>query len=160
MGQECITNIDFSQTIIDVMTKKTERFEDMEYLKQDITDIQDALAENKFDLNSYDVMIDKGCLDCVLCSEDANKAPAMIENIHALLAPGGHYLLVSRGSPQIRTQLFEDQEPDNTIDESEIGDDDEMDKDMNHQPKWDQSKWEGIQIHTLVVKKQENTASR
>ena len=81
------------------MTKKTERFEDMEYLKQDITDIQDALAENKFDLNSYDVMIDKGCLDCVLCSEDANKASAMIENIHALLAPGGHYLLVSRGSP-------------------------------------------------------------
>ena len=82
-------------------------------------------------------MIDKGCLDCVLCSEDSSKALAMIDNVHNLLAPGGHYLLVSRGSPQIRTQLFEDPEPDNTIDESEIGDDDEMDKNQNAQPKWD-----------------------
>jgi hypothetical protein len=32
MGFECLTNIDFSQTIINTMTKRTERFEDMEYL--------------------------------------------------------------------------------------------------------------------------------
>ena len=85
MGFICITNIDFSQTVIDVMKKKTERFEDMEYLLQDITDIQSALGEGKFDPDSYDVIIDKGCLDCVVCNEDPNLAQKTIDNIYTLL---------------------------------------------------------------------------
>ena len=46
----------------------------MEYLLLDVSEIQQALGEGKFDPESYDVIIDKGCLDCVVCSEDSNKA--------------------------------------------------------------------------------------
>ena len=46
----------------------------MEYLLLDVSEIQQALGEGKFDPESYDVIIDKGCLDCVVCNEDSTKA--------------------------------------------------------------------------------------
>ena len=49
-------------------------------------------------------------------------------------------------------QLFEGGQETESIEASEVGDDDEMEKDQN-KIKWDTTKWENIQVHTLVVKK-------
>ena len=71
MGFECITNMDFSSVLIDKMnkfmaTEGNEVFDKMEYIHLDICHLENAQIEP----DSYDVIIDKGCLDCVACNED------------------------------------------------------------------------------------------
>ena len=78
----------------------------MEYLCIDICDIDEAIND-VFEENSYDLILDKACLDCIACNEDPNKISDAITNIWRLLVPGGTYFLVSRASPLMRLHLFE-----------------------------------------------------
>ena len=110
-----------------------EPFENMDTICQDITSIDwNTSGPGTVEEDSYDLVIDKGCLDCVLCSEDQQLGISAIENIHKLLTRGGLYFLVSRGSPQMRMHLFESQNDDGEYpDASEVGDDDvEADKNL------------------------------
>ena len=77
----------------------------MEYLEMDIT-------EPLFiDEDSFNFIIDKGCLDCVACSSEnqgeggeaePTKIEKMITNIYKTLTPGGTYICISRGAPETR----------------------------------------------------------
>ena len=52
-----------------------------------------------FDKNTFDMVIDKACLDAVICS-DGNKANAqgMISEIYRVLKPNGYYICLSHGT--------------------------------------------------------------
>jgi len=78
----------------------------MDYLCFDICDIDDAINEEGFE-ESYDLIIDKACLDCIACDEDPSKMEQAINNIWRLLNKGGTYFLISRASPIMRLHLFE-----------------------------------------------------
>ena len=65
----------------------------------DITEPTEIVQE------SFLCIFDKGTFDCVVCNEETNtqnKIESMLENIHRILAPGGTYICVSRGSPETR----------------------------------------------------------
>lgn len=135
-GFENITNLDFSQTIIDYMSmqiqaneegvNESKNFENMEYLCIDICDIDEAINDEVFEENSYDLIIDKACLDCIACSEDPDKISEAIANVWRLLVPGGTYFLVSRASPLMRLHLFESED---TQLDTNLGDYDNQDED-------------------------------
>lgn len=90
-GFENITNLDFSQAVINFMGEalektqeglnETRKFENMEYLCIDICDIDNAIDEEIFEENSYDLIIDKGCLDAIACNEDPEKMAQAINNV-------------------------------------------------------------------------------
>jgi SAM-dependent methyltransferase len=128
LGFENITNMDFSPVLISLMNnfmaqEGNEVYENMEYLQLDITDIEEALKVEQIEMDTYNVIIDKACLDCVACSEDDSKLQTSIDNIHSILMPGGFFFMVSRGSPDQRCHLFEsDQEEPEA---SEVADDDD-----------------------------------
>ena len=106
-GFECITNLDFSETstnfINSVMEKegKMDQFDNMEYLCMDICDI-DKDQEDRIEEDSYDLVIDKACLDCIACHNDPSRIHKAIRNIHRVLVNGGTYFLLSRAHPQVR----------------------------------------------------------
>ena len=82
---------------------KMEEFDNMEYLCLDICQLE---KEDRIEPDSYDLVIDKACLDCVMCSADPDRPAQAIRNIHSWLTSGGTYLLISRAPPQARMYLF------------------------------------------------------
>jgi len=99
-----ITNIDLSQGVI---TRMSEKYRDkqptMKYYHMDAR----AMA---FDDNSFDVVMDKGTLDSVLCG-DASLANAnkMLTEVHRVLSPTGVYISVSYAPPPQRKIVDKDE---------------------------------------------------
>jgi hypothetical protein len=59
---------------------------------------------------SFDAIVDKGTIDCVLCGEHAAAAAAgMLSEAWRVLKPGGHYVGISYGTPKSRMPLFTQQ---------------------------------------------------
>ena len=73
-----------------------EKFENMDFLCVDICNIEDALEEKILEEDGYNIIVDKGVIDCIACNEDENNIQIAIENIWRMLMPGGYYFLVSR----------------------------------------------------------------
>ncbi|TNV75769.1 hypothetical protein FGO68_gene4145 [Halteria grandinella] len=97
-GFHYITNADYSRVIIEEMKERNAHMEEMDYVEMDITEPLDIL-----DSESFTLILDKGCLDCVACSQDnAGKVRQMLDNVHRTLAPGGTYVCVSHGRPEMR----------------------------------------------------------
>lgn len=70
----------------------------------DLTEPMDLL-----DSESFTVIIDKGTLDSVACSDQySKKAKQMIDNLHRILAPGGCYICVSYARPETRMLYLRD----------------------------------------------------
>ena len=121
LGYEYITNLDICENVIDYMNGYIESrqggdgqqnhsqgpkiFENMEYLAMDICNIEE---NQQIEEDSYDVVIDKACLDCIVCDEDQTKAQKAVHNIWRVLVSGGTYFFLSRGTPDMRMHLFED----------------------------------------------------
>jgi hypothetical protein len=80
----------------------------MEYLCVDICNIEESLDEKVLEEDGYNMIVDKGVLDCIACDEDETKVPLAIENIWRMLMPGGFYFMVSRSQPNMRQHLFSD----------------------------------------------------
>jgi SAM-dependent methyltransferase len=60
----------------------------------------DASIGLRFDSNKFDIVLDKGCLDCLVCTPaDAKETQQFIElalsEVARVLAPGGYFVLVS-----------------------------------------------------------------
>lgn len=161
LGFECITNIDFSHVLIAQMKEFMEQlkdqagnllYEQMEYIQFDICDPAQAQSEPGQELvekDSYDIVIDKGCLDCIACHEDIDKMQQAVDNVHEYLVAGGLYFLVSRGSPATRRHLFES--PDRQVEASEVNDEssDEMDADFKALSSIDPAKWSVVRCFTV-----------
>ena len=74
-GFECITNLDFSQTVQEYIEKKYsgdkgQKFDKMDFLNVNICDMDEIIEEKQLD-DGFDVIIDKAVLDCVACNEDS-----------------------------------------------------------------------------------------
>lgn len=108
-----IVNVDFSSTVIEQMERKygnhfyqhlgTKVAAKMEFLCADIT------QPLEFDDGSFDLIVCKGALDAVLCS-DGSRGHALrtVEECHRLLAPGhGILFLVTNGNPDNRLEYLE-----------------------------------------------------
>ena len=57
---------------------------------------------------SYDVIIDKACLDAQLCGDNsAPNSTCMLKEVHRVLAHDGVYICVTYGHPEMRMHYFE-----------------------------------------------------
>ena len=60
-----------------------------------------------FEDGSFDTIIDKACLDSVLCGENsAPNSKLMLDEIYRVLSANGVYICVSYGLPEMRMVYF------------------------------------------------------
>ena len=63
-GYLYITNVDFSEVVIEYMKEKHKLYEEMDYALMDITE------SNLIEDESFNLIFDKGTFDCVCCNEN------------------------------------------------------------------------------------------
>ena len=99
-GYQNIYNIDCSEELINKLNERTDRPSTVKY--------KQCLCENlSFPDGLFDVIIDKGTLDSVMCSEQAlEKSRKMIQEIYRCLKSNGIYLCLSTGYPEFRKCTF------------------------------------------------------
>lgn len=80
-----VTGVDFSETVINA---NQSRKEGVTYL------VEDASSLSSLEDNSFDVVLDKGCLDCFVSAPDASFArrDAFLCSVQRVLDDGGVYL--------------------------------------------------------------------
>lgn len=62
----------------------------------------------KYPEREFDVVIDKGTLDAILCgSESAKNAASMLMEVHRVLKRGGLFFLITYGQPMARLPYLE-----------------------------------------------------
>ena len=59
---------------------------------------------------SFRLVIDKACIDCVACGESLSEMCLAVDNVHRILEGGGTYIMVSRAGPISRLWLFQSSE--------------------------------------------------
>lgn len=106
-GYTNFSNIDFSESIVqfnmDLLEQMPENYsESAEFLCQDVTNAE-QMEEHA---DSFRLIIDKACLDCIACNENPVAMQAAVSNYHSMLQSGGTLMLISRGSPLTRLHLF------------------------------------------------------
>jgi len=104
-----ITNIDISEVCINRMKTDHEDKQEMQWQKMDVTKLE-------FADGTFDVVLDKGTMDSVLCGEGSTKHCAkMMSEISRVLKPGGTYIVISYGQPDYRLNYFDKPEYNWTI---------------------------------------------
>ena len=100
-GYKNIINIDFSKVCINQMQINYSNYESMKFLVMDACDMN-------FDSGNFDVVIDKGTLDSILCSdESSHNANRCVAEVNRVLKQKGSFFCVSYGIPDYRSQYFE-----------------------------------------------------
>lgn len=104
-GYEDIVNIDFSSKVISQMEERyKEKYTKMQWKVIDVLNMQE------FDSGYFNVIIDKGTLDSVVCSD--NSVPdvtKMISEVHRVLVSGGKFICITYGDAEHRKKYFETQ---------------------------------------------------
>lgn len=81
-------NIDYSDLVIEQMKKM---YSNLEYIQMDVTKMD-------FDDNSFDIVLDKACLDAILCNDKQDvldSVTQMMNEIKRVLKSDGKYLCIS-----------------------------------------------------------------
>ena len=102
-GYTTISNVDISDIVIDQMQEYyKEKIPSLKFLKADIRNMKEH-----FEDGSFDVVIDKGTLDSLLCGDSSgpNSIKALNE-IYRVLKPNGVYICVTYGLPEQRVNVF------------------------------------------------------
>lgn len=104
-GYEDITNIDFSTKVITQMEEKyKQKYPKMEWK------VMDVLNMSEFPKETFNTIIDKGTFDCIVCGDNSTpNAAKMMQEIYRILAPGGHYMVITYGDQEFRKKYFETQ---------------------------------------------------
>ncbi|CAI2380445.1 unnamed protein product [Moneuplotes crassus] len=101
-GYENITNVDISPSVIKAMAEEYE--EKCPNMKFQVADAR-AL---EFEESQFDVVIDKGTFDCILCGDRSGvNCSKTLENIYKVLNFSGIYICISYGVPDTREARFE-----------------------------------------------------
>jgi len=101
-GFKNITNIDISNVVIKAMEQRNKEYEGMTYKTADVTNMPD------FNNGFFDIAIDKGTLDAILCGENSvANADKMLGEISRALRPGGVLIVVTYGDPPTRLTYLE-----------------------------------------------------
>lgn len=103
-GVESVLSIDVSPTVIEKMKKKYEGNEKLLWAVMDCTKLECPSDE-------YDLVVDKGTLDALYCSDRAQDVVAKtLSEIRRVLKPGGLFIDISFGAPASRAQLTQTKE--------------------------------------------------
>ncbi|KAI9033996.1 S-adenosyl-L-methionine-dependent methyltransferase [Phycomyces nitens] len=103
-GYKNITNIDYSKTVIENMKTRCAHMPEMEWLEMDIRDL-------KFDSSSFDVVIDKGTMDALMCDrgdvwdpseELIAEVKAEVDEVERVVKVGGVFIYITFGQPHFR----------------------------------------------------------
>ncbi|CAK9000076.1 unnamed protein product [Durusdinium trenchii] len=95
-GYHSITNIDLCMTVIKAMQEKYRDKPGLTYKQMDgrSMELPDA---------NFNVVIDKACLDSILCGEGStHNAQKLLTEVSRVLQPNGVYIAVSHGQPSYR----------------------------------------------------------
>ena len=94
-GYKNITNIDFSKKVIEQISKRYQnRYPKMKFKVMNILDM------NEFRENSFDIIIDKNALDCILCGgKSKEKYEKSLSEIYRVLSPEGKFIMISYNTP-------------------------------------------------------------
>ena len=97
-----IINVDFSPTIVNYMNE-INRSKSLPCNYKEIN----LLDMSEFQSGEFNVVIDKGTLDSVLCAENAlPDVYKMMREIYRVLTPTGVYICITYGNEEIRKTLF------------------------------------------------------
>jgi len=100
-GVHKVTSIDTSRVVVQQMSAKHREITNLAYTVMDVRRMQYPDA-------SFDVCVDKGLLDTLLCMRDGEEvAKAAFSEIYRILKPSGALVLVSHGGPEGRAPLFQ-----------------------------------------------------
>lgn len=95
-----VLNIDFSNVVIDQMTKKYENEPRLEWKVGNCTnmDVNDQ---------SYDCIFDKSTFDCLACSDDAEtQINSYLNEVYRILKPSGYFVMISFAPEVTRIRYF------------------------------------------------------
>lgn len=100
-GFTTIQNIDISKVVVEQMVEKYKDKEGLKWTEMNVTDMQ-------FSENTFDVVIDKGCMDSILCGEGStNNVGKMCSEVSRVLKEKGIYIVVTYGIPENRLSYLE-----------------------------------------------------
>lgn len=91
-----IISIDISDKVIE---KMSEEYPHLKYIEMDATNMT-------FKENEFDVCIDKGTLDALLCGEEKIYT-SLIKEMFRVIKIGGYVTIITHGEPETRYPLFE-----------------------------------------------------
>ncbi|GBE61538.1 methyltransferase 13-like protein, putative [Babesia ovata] len=85
------------------------RYKSVELMGRTTDSVLDAThVASYFPAESFDLVIDKGCLDTMLCNKNFDEAvPAMLKGLHTILRNTGTLVIVSVGCPDNRMMYIE-----------------------------------------------------
>ena len=99
-GLTNITNVDISDVVINQMRARYKEMDRMEWLKMDVMKLE-------FQDSTYDVVIDKGTVDSLLCGGNSfHNVYLMNKNISRVLKRGGRYIVITYGQPDTRIDHY------------------------------------------------------
>lgn len=106
-GYENITNIDFSTKVISQMEERlASKCPNMKFKVMDVLDMKDLPA------GEFNTILDKATLDSVLCGDNSTpNCIKMLDEVYKVLAPGGHYMVISYGDPSHREKYLKRAKP-------------------------------------------------
>ena len=101
-----VSSIDLSSVVIQQMADRYREKEEMEFTVMDATNL------DFFPNECFDLVIDKGLTDAVLCGDKSfERVSSMISEMHRVLKRGGTYIVCCYGVPASRvTYLKKDTE--------------------------------------------------
>lgn len=96
-----MVSIDYSEVVVERMRSKLSE----KKLKFEVADVRDM---SQFATGTFDVIVDKGTLDAILCGEDSTKnGNQMIAECRRVLKPGGHMFVITYGQPNSRLNYLD-----------------------------------------------------
>ncbi|CAM6095579.1 unnamed protein product [Calypogeia fissa] len=106
-----MTRTDLSPVVIDLVQKRSagQGCEGIQYKVADMLDLP-------FDDNSFDIVIEKGTVDCLFVNSGdpwkpkagvAQRVKRVLEEIHRVLTPTGMFISIAFGQPHFRRPFFE-----------------------------------------------------
>lgn len=102
-GYHNVTNLDFSELVIQEMVAKNLARDKM------VWDVGDMTNLNKYASNSFDIVFDKGALDALMSTDSPDTkemALKMFEEITRVLKPNGRYICITLAEQYIITTLL------------------------------------------------------
>lgn len=104
-GHRNVVGIDFCESIVEFMRARARR--SRPELKYEVMDARELSFGNE----SFDLIIDKGTLDAVVCGTDVKSAVRdLLSGLSRVLRPGALLLVMSYGRPDDRQFYLEDDE--------------------------------------------------
>lgn len=103
-GFQKVVGLDISKNVIDQNTERYPDVNGLEFVAGDVLSMKDL-----FEDNSFDVVFDKGTMDCLTSSPSTSKnVPIMMKEIMRVLKQNGIFIEVSYGTPKTRLFYLED----------------------------------------------------